>query len=57
MEDVRCYDSDLLGSPTVWRARESFGVMKTSIIEDAKAVEYEEEEKTENEGEREESNN
>ena len=30
--------------------------MKTSIIDDAKAVEYKGEEKTENEGEREESN-
>ena len=32
-------------------------MMKTSIIEDVKAIEYKEEEKTENEGEREESNN
>ena len=56
LEDVRRYNSDSLGSSVVWRARESFGVMKTSIIEDAKAVEYEGEAKTENEREREKCN-
>ena len=57
LEDARRYDSDSLGSSAVWRARKSFGVMKTSIIEDVKAVEYEGEAKAGNEREREKCNN
>ena len=34
LEDVCRYDSDLLGSSMVWRARELFGGGKTSIIGD-----------------------